>query len=293
MDDTGKTTDQLVELGFSQYEARAYVGLLGQEPMTGYALSNRTQIPQPKVYETLRRLAEKRAVVKIGSDPARFVAVPPEHLLSQLDADFRRRLAEVKVGLADLGREAGGDELRVLRSPRSWPGIAQHATGLLDAAERHVYLSTHADQLGVLGDAVRRADERGVRLDVLCFGRSDLELTNGRVLHHASTEGMIYRHHQARQVALVADGQHTLWALAADGTQWDALVAADPLLAAVVKGYVRHDIYVQEIFADFREELQARYGAGLDRLVSPYTDAAEGARPASTAPARRGRKRSA
>src|SRR5438552_6704264 len=146
MYETGRTTDQLVELGFSQYEARAYVGLLGQEPMTGYALSNRTQIPQPKVYETLRRLAEKRAVVKIGSDPARFVAVPPEHLLSQLDADFRRRLAEVKVGLADLGRESGADELRVLRSPRSWPAIVQHATTLLDAAERHVHLSTHADQ---------------------------------------------------------------------------------------------------------------------------------------------------
>ena len=41
---------RLTELGFSVYEARAYVGLLGQEPMTGYALANLTGIPQPKVY---------------------------------------------------------------------------------------------------------------------------------------------------------------------------------------------------------------------------------------------------
>ena len=59
---------QLAELGFSVYEARAYVGLLGQEPMTGYALANLTGIPQPKVYETLRRLADKLAVVKIRSE---------------------------------------------------------------------------------------------------------------------------------------------------------------------------------------------------------------------------------
>jgi sugar-specific transcriptional regulator TrmB len=290
MGEVARTTEQLVELGFSQYEARAYVGLLGQEPTTGYGLANLTQIPQPKVYETLRRLVEKRAVVKIGSDPARFVAVPAEHLLSQLDIDFRRRLAEVKVGLADLDRDAGGDELRVLRSPRSWAGVARHATALIDGAQRHVYLSTHVDQLGELAPAVARADERGVRFDVLCFGRSELTLVHGRVVRHASTEGMIYRHHQARQVALVADGQHTLWALASDGRRWDALVAADPLLAAVVKGYVRHDLYVQEIFSDFRDELQARYGPGLDKLVSPNAEmgeraavAADGSVPAATA----------
>jgi sugar-specific transcriptional regulator TrmB len=275
MEDVARTAEQLVELGFSQYESRAYIGLLGQEPMTGYALANLTQIPQPKVYETLRRLVEKRAVVQIGADPARFVAVPAEHLLSQLDADFRRRLAEVKVGLAEVGRSGAGEELRVLRSPRSWKAIAQHARVLLDGCERHAYLSAHADQLAELTPAVRRADARGVRLDVLCFGKLELELTHGRLLHHASTDGMVYRHHQARQVALVADGQQTLWALAADGTQWDAVVATDPLLAAVVKGYIRHDLYVQEIFADFPEQLKAAYGPGLDKLVTPYAEAGE------------------
>jgi HTH-type transcriptional regulator, sugar sensing transcriptional regulator len=37
---------RLMELGFSQYEAQAYVGLLGREPLTGYALANATGIPQ-------------------------------------------------------------------------------------------------------------------------------------------------------------------------------------------------------------------------------------------------------
>ena len=53
---------RLMELGFSQYEAQAYVGLLGREPLTGYALANVTGIPQPKVYETLRRLTAKGVV---------------------------------------------------------------------------------------------------------------------------------------------------------------------------------------------------------------------------------------
>ena len=261
---------QLTDLGFSVYEARAYLGLLGREPMTGYALSNLTGIPQPKVYETLRRLADKLAVVKIGDDPARFVAVPADRLIGQLDTDFRRRLAEAQAGLAEAARGSQADELRVLRTPQGWPAIARHAADLIEGARRHVYLSAHTAQLAELAAAITRADERGVRLDVLCFEPADLTLAHGRVLPHASTAGVVYRHHQARHLALVADGDQTLWALAADGHRWEALAATDPLLAAVVKGYVRHDMYVQQIFADFPQELTARYGPGLDKLVSPY-----------------------
>jgi hypothetical protein len=39
----------------------------------------------------------------------------------------------------------------------------------------------------------------------------------------------------------------------------------------VVKGYVRHDIFVQRIYGDLPAELEARYGKGLLSLadVSP------------------------
>jgi sugar-specific transcriptional regulator TrmB len=277
---------QLTALGFSVYEARAYLGLLGREPMTGYALANLTGIPQPKVYETLRRLADKLAVVKIGDDPARFVAVPADRLIGQFDTEFRRRLAEARAGLAEAARGSQADELRVLRTPQGWPAIARHAAELIEGARRHVYLSAHAAQLAEFTDAITRADGRGVRLDVLCFEPSDLTLAHGRVLPHASTAGVIYRHHQARHLALVADGEQTLWALAADGRRWEALAATDPLLAAVVKGYVRHDMYVQQIFADFPGELTARYGPGLDKLVSPYAAEPQTAEPRRARPRR-------
>jgi HTH-type transcriptional regulator, sugar sensing transcriptional regulator len=264
---------QLTELGFSTYEARAYVGLLGQEPMTGYALANLTGIPQPKVYETLRRLADKLAVVKIGEGPARFVAVPADRLLAQLDTEFRRRLAEARAGLAEAARGSGADELRVLRTPRGWSAIVRHATGLIEGTRRHLYVSSHAAQLAEFADAIAAADGRGVRLDVLSFGAVDIDLTHGRVLTHASTAGVLYRHHQARHLAVVADGDQVLWALATDGRRWEALAATDPLIAAVVKGYIRHDMYVQQIYADLPEQLTAQYGPGLDKLVSPYAAA--------------------
>src|SRR5712692_7754278 len=119
-DDPG-SVERLIELGFSHYEARAYVGLLGQPPMTGYALSNLTGIPQPKVYETLRRLARRGVAIQVGGDPALFVALPPDRLPAQLEGEFRQRLADAD---AELNRPVAGEEqFRVLRTIRDWPAI--------------------------------------------------------------------------------------------------------------------------------------------------------------------------
>ncbi|MGH9300202.1 MAG: hypothetical protein ACRDZT_09820, partial [Acidimicrobiales bacterium] len=73
----------------------------------------------------------------------------------------------------------------------------------------------------------------------------------------------------ARHLALVVDGTRVLWALAADGASWEAVTADDSLLAAAIKGYVRHDIYVQQISKDFGDVLAERYGPGLEELVVP------------------------
>ncbi|TQM36830.1 transcriptional regulator [Pseudonocardia cypriaca] len=268
MDGVGRAVEQLTELGFSQYEARAYVGLLGAEPMTGYALANRTGIPQPKVYETLRRLEAKNAVGRVGDDPARFVAVPAEQLLSTVDAQFRARVIGTKQSLAEIDQRSA-QRAHVLPSLTDWDSIATRAADMLRQAGRHVYLSTHAEQLARFDADIADAQARGVEFDLLCFGSSKVTVPRGRMLQHASTEGMVYRHHQARHLAVVVDSTDALWALAPNGSDWDAAVAADPLFTALVKGFIRHDLDVQQIYADFPEELRARYGPGLQQLRRP------------------------
>ncbi len=176
--------ERLIELGFSQYEAQAYLGLLGREPLTGYALSNVTGIPQPKVYETLRRLTAKGVVAAMAGEPARYVAVPADQLLADLEGSFRARLA---------------------------------------GAQRELATVT-----------------------------------------------------QARHVAVVADSADVVWALAEDGVDWQSVTGRDPLLAALAKGYIRHDIYVQQVWNEFHDVLAQRWGPGMQQLVGELS-----ARPAA------------
>ncbi len=263
----------LVELGFSQYEARAYVGLLGAaEPVTGYALSNATGVPQPKVYETLRRLARKGVAVMLAGEPARFVALPPAQLLAQMDVGFRRRLADAELALLRTD-PTDGAHYRAFGTLNTWSAVQGEAVRLLDETTRHAYVSLNAEHAEATQEAIARADTRGVRLDVLYFSKEPMELRNGRILRHLSTDGVVYRHHQARHVAVVSDSTKVLWGLAPDGGEWNAITGDDALMAAAIKGYVRHDLYVQQIVAEFAPELSERFGPGLEQLVVPPANA--------------------
>jgi len=271
-----KLVDSLLELGFSVYEARTYSGLVGQAPQTGYAVSKETQVPQSKVYETLGRLAERGAVVQISDHPAKFAAVPPHRLLAQMEVDFRNRLLTAELEIARLNSTPSANHaVRPFWESNSWASIEKVAAGLADRATSRLFVSGHSRHLGLLTDSLLAADTRGVRIDALCFGEPPFELVNGFVVRHTSTERIIYPHHQARHLAIVSDNEHGLWALAREGDDWQAIWAEyDNLLPALIKGFVRHDIYVQRTFHDFSEELLAKYGAGLEGLVKPTIEAA-------------------
>jgi hypothetical protein len=247
--------------------------------MTGYAIAKETLVPQPKVYETLGRLADRGAVVQVSGSPAKFVAVPPDRVLSQLERIFRQRLATVELEVSRMHRESTEvQELRLLKQERSWIMVVSAANSLIASAVGRLYVSGHAGYLEAIAAEIQAADRRGVRTDILCFGEPPFSLRNGVVIRHSSTDGIVYRHHQARHLAITCDNGAALWALAPEGDKWEAVWAdSDPLLTALVKGFIRHDIFAQRMFRDFSAEMVARYGAGLEGLFDRHLTDEEGA----------------
>lgn len=263
--------DRLMQLGFSAYEARTYVGLLTLGTATGYSVSNETGVPQPKVYETLRRLAEQDVVIQTSDRPARYSAVPAESLLARLEQEFANRLQSARDELAAVTSGATAAEPRVQWRYTGLPAIVDCARAIIGAAETHVYLSSRASDLRSLAGVVAEVGAAGVEFTILHFGPLPFPAPRGRTFRHASTDAVLYPSKRARHLAVVADSHESLWAVARDGRTWEAVFSEDPLQASVVKGYVRHDIFVQRIYADLPGELETRYGKGLLRLadVSP------------------------
>jgi hypothetical protein len=168
-------------------------------------------------------------------------------------------------------------ELRLLREARSWITVVSAANSLIGKAADRMYVSGHGSYLDALAGEIQAADRRGVRIDVLCFGEPPFSLKNGVVIRHSSTDGVVYRHHQARHLAITCDNAAALWALAPEGDKWEGVWAdSDPLLTALVKGFIRHDIFGQRMFRDFSAEMVARYGPGLEGLFDRHPADAEG-----------------
>jgi HTH-type transcriptional regulator, sugar sensing transcriptional regulator len=269
----------LSDLGFSQYEARTYAGMIGREPLTGYAVAKHTKVPQPKVYETLGRLVDRGVVVQVSGAPAKFIARPAARVLAQLEAAFRQRLSAAELEIARMGQaEMDAPAIRPYNEATSWISIAAAAKHLLARAETRIYISGHSGHLTAFRDEIRAADVQGIRVDLLCFGEPPLALENGSVVRHISTDGKLYRHHQARHLGIGVDSHAALWALAPDGHDWQAVWADDdPLLTALVKGFVRHDLFIQRVYHDLTDEMIERYGPGLAGLFDwhPAASAAD------------------
>ncbi len=266
-DPSERVAVRLVELGFSRYEARTYLGLLRSDAATGYGISNATGVPQPKVYETLRRLVERGAAVQTGERPARYTAVAPAQLLAGLEAEFHDRVAAVRTDLDHLPRASSAEPpLAVGRLDGFAPG-QERATRAIAGASRRVYLHARSQELEPLAAAIGSASARGVEFAIVHFGPLPFPRPAGQVVRHASTEGTLYPARQTRHLAVVVDSTWALWAVARDGRQAEGFVADSPLVAGLVKAYIRHDLFVQRIYGDFTTELEARYGPGLLRLA--------------------------
>ena len=57
-----ESVDRLVKIGFSEYEAKAYLALLGASPVTGYQLSKDSGVPRSMIHEVLGKLTARRRV---------------------------------------------------------------------------------------------------------------------------------------------------------------------------------------------------------------------------------------
>lgn len=126
MDDTA--VGELVNLGLTQYEARAYLALTGRDDGTPAEIARIGQIPRPRAYDVLASLAERGIVTAVSKVPSlRYRAKPPQVVFETLLAVRQRdldhlasrsqRLAQELQARFDNGqdRDAPLDYVEVLR----------------------------------------------------------------------------------------------------------------------------------------------------------------------------------
>ncbi|SFB97034.1 Sugar-specific transcriptional regulator TrmB [Halobiforma haloterrestris] len=96
-------TELLAELGLSNYEARAYVVLAGNGPMTADQVADESDVPRGRVYDVLNSLVDRSLARADDGRPRTYVHVEPEEAVARLK---ERRLEELEEERAAYERTA-------------------------------------------------------------------------------------------------------------------------------------------------------------------------------------------
>jgi HTH-type transcriptional regulator, sugar sensing transcriptional regulator len=163
-------TGTLQQLGFTQYEAQCYIGLLRQHPINASQLSTVCGVPRAMIYQTLNRLEEKGIVVRLigkEGEPHLYEPVPPKQVIGQLSLRFQSSCEQAEAELASISSGSTADVLVTLVDPEE---ILRRALFLVRQAQHSLSIFGEAQELTALAGEVNDAVMRAVAVRVVSFG---------------------------------------------------------------------------------------------------------------------------
>ena len=165
----------LQDLGFSQYESKAFIALLKQSHVTGYELSKNSGIPASKIYAVLNKLVEKEVIIAIDSDPVRYIPIPPDDVISRFQGNYQRTFDALRQNLNEIYHsDVTNDNYIWNFSGRE--KIIHRIIEFINNARKSLYLSVWDDEVVEIEQVLKDAHKRGVKMSIVHFGEAILRV---------------------------------------------------------------------------------------------------------------------
>jgi sugar-specific transcriptional regulator TrmB len=240
----GDPIDKLVKIGFSEYEAKAYVALLRESPATGYQLSKQSGVPRSMIYEVLGKLTARGAAMTLRKGSStQYAPVPAAEFLDQLHREHKELIFSLK---DDLSALTSAPDLEYVWNIEGHENVMAKAEEMIRQAKTCIYLALLPDTLPALQPDLAKAIQRGVK--VVIYTTSDLDLPGGQVVvapvledAHDRMEGLM--------LILVIDREEVLIGEQLTATQARASWTSSPLLVFIAEHHLRTDPYLPQILA--------------------------------------------
>lgn len=235
----------LARLGFTEYEAKAYVTLLQHEPLNGYELARESKLPRANVYSVLEKLENRGAVIRIESPSGtRCAPIPPSELTRQLSDQMQGYLADAESLLGSLHQPINYE---YIWNARGYPALVQHARFLVERAQHTLLIALSPQESLVLKDHLEAAAARGVEITTLCLEACQVECGRCR--------GHVFRYRVApeetsRWLMVVMDGVELLAGEIGADEDAQSVRTRQRLLVELTSGYIRRSIALAVLLDD-------------------------------------------
>jgi Cd2+/Zn2+-exporting ATPase len=263
----------LVQIGFTEYEAKVYLALLGNNPATGYQLSKKSGVPRSMVYETLSRLQGRGVVLETAEGRTTlYRPLPPEVLLDRREQEHQRLLRDLKQGLQRLYTSTRDDRVWSIGNR---PAVLAYAAQMIHNAQSELFLVLNDADLDALHDEIAAADDNEesiVSVSIVLTGERELDF--GHVVRHPPLESEL--HGLTDTLVVVADSAETL--VASAGQDATATVTRNPNLVLIARQFVWMEMFTQRIYAQLGPDLLKRLDPADRQIFESLSAGKEGDR---------------
>lgn len=194
------------QFDLSEYEIRAYLAILDGGTVTAADIARAADMPQPRVYDTVRSLSDSGLIELKETRPMKALALPPDEAVGGLTSTLDDLVDQLSARYSAPVRTESGASLVTSRST-----IRRYLGEVVDAAEYELLVSLSPMLLDSLGDDLAAARDRGVTIDLLVSPAASVpDLTDEDALWVAAT--VRTRRGITTPIVAVADGRYAIYA---------------------------------------------------------------------------------
>ncbi|WP_022664122.1 TrmB family transcriptional regulator [Desulfospira joergensenii] len=260
-----KITEDMMALGFSAYECKAYLALLEEFPMNGYGLSKASGIPRSRIYEVLKNLISKQMVFEQAEGKTKvYIPMEPAVFIKKLKSRYERIFNDLTQYAGTLYREPKQDDRLVVIQGRD--NIISFLKVLIKGAENRVALSIWDEELSALTRELDAALDRGVMLRGIYFGR---EKTYKDLVPHRRIKRYMAEKKE-RYMSVIIDHAHAVSGIVSRGEASKATWTRDEGFIEVSEDYIAHDLVVNLYSASLDKEAYARFEEFADNVHDQF-----------------------
>ncbi|MGP7816427.1 TrmB family transcriptional regulator [Niallia sp. 01092] len=232
---------QIQSLGFSQYEAKAYVSLVKQGPTSAYQVSKESGIPRARIYEILNGLEEKGIVMKEEiNESVQYSPLPVDVFLESVQSQWKNTYESISEKLRHLEKTELIPDNRVL-TLKGKRQILAFCRTLIQKAKRKVVVSIwgpmYEEIENELKDVRKHANLKGIVFQV----ENPLpELNVHRQTSYVDNIG------KNKWFILSIDGKEMIYGPSVE-ERATAFLTDDPIHIYLLENYIWHDILVNRL----------------------------------------------
>ncbi|HEX2996830.1 MAG TPA: TrmB family transcriptional regulator [Anaerolineales bacterium] len=265
----------LTHLGFTEYEAKAYLALLHQSPLTGYAIARASGVPRSKIYEVLGSLVERGDVLVSHGEPVQYTPKQPTELIAS-----RRRTVEQQFSAAEQGLEqflSQNIPNDLIWDIRGRDEILSRLCEVIGRAKEQILLQIWEEDVPAIREVLLKAAKRNVAVTLVAYGEPDLPFA--RVYKHEPGAEEITSEYGGRWLILSIDGREIVAGIVSMGKDSRAAWSSHLGIVMPITEQIKHDLYIAEMLQKHRDILEASFGPALRDLRKQFGPATTVYRP--------------